>query len=62
MKQYASDKVMIFRSRDEDSELERINRLTGLDFDSLPTSLLLDETGRPQEPALPLSKAQTCND
>lgn len=29
MKQSASDQVMIFRSRDEDSEVERIDRMVG---------------------------------
>ncbi len=60
MKQYVSDQVMIFRSRDENAELERINRLTGLDFSSLPNSLVLDKTDRPQVPDLSLFKSQAC--
>ena len=62
MKQCPRNQVIKFRSRSECSELERINRLTGLEFSSLPTSLLLDSRSIPQDLPSSAYKSMACND
>lgn len=37
--------VVLLRARNSETEIERLNRLTGLSFDTLPTSLIDNKEG-----------------